>query len=86
MTSPRDPKTRHPATQPAADTAKLPRRPSLWRTFKAVAWAFLGVRQESEYQQDIARLTPLHIIAVGFVAVLLLIGVLLVLVKLAVAG
>lgn len=77
-------------TQFDSDPEKLPppkaRRPSLWRTFKAVAWAFLGVRKESEYQQDIARLTPLHIIAVGFVAVLLLIGVLIVLVKLAVAG
>lgn len=60
-------------------------RPSLWQTFKAVGWGFFGVRKNSEYQKDIARLSPLHIVAMGFVAVLLFIGVLIALVKLAVA-
>lgn len=62
------------------------RRPSLWRTAKAVAWGFFGVRKNSEYKEDIARLSPLHIVAVGFVAVLVFIGVLIALVKFAVAG
>ena len=61
------------------------RKPSVWRTFKAVGWGFFGVRKNSDYQEDIARLSPLHIIAVGFVAVLLFIGVLIALVKFAVA-
>ena len=61
------------------------RKPSLWRTAKAVAWGFFGVRKNSEYHEDITRLSPLHIIAVGFVAVLVLIGVLIALVKFAVA-
>lgn len=69
-----------------SDNEKPPVRGSLWHTVKAVAWGFFGVRKNSEYQKDIARLSPLHIIAVGFVAVLVFIGVLLVLVKLAVAG
>jgi len=60
-------------------------RSSLWQTFKAVGWGFFGVRKNSEYQKDIARLSPLHIVAMGFVAVLLFIGVLIALVKLAVA-
>jgi len=30
-----------------------------------VAWSFVGLRKGSEYQQDIAQLNPLHIIAVG---------------------
>ena len=60
-------------------------RSSFWHTFKAVGWGFFGVRKNSEYQKDIARLSPLHIIAVGFVAVLLFIGVLIALVKFAVA-
>lgn len=38
---------------------------SLWRTVKAVAWSFVGLRKGSDYQEDIARLNPLHIIAVG---------------------
>ncbi len=44
---------------------------SLWRTVKAVAWSFLGIRKSSEYQQDTARLNPLHVIAVGLVGALL---------------
>ncbi|MDA7416828.1 DUF2970 domain-containing protein [Xenophilus arseniciresistens] len=68
------------------DQPPVRRAGSLWHTVKAVAWGFFGVRKNSEYQKDIARLSPLHIIAVGFVAVLVFIGVLLVLVKLAVAG
>lgn len=58
---------------------------ALWRTVKAVGWGFFGVRKNSEYQEDIARLSPLQIVAVGFVAVLVFIGLLVVLVKLAVA-
>lgn len=59
---------------------------SIWRTFKAVAWGFFGVRKNSAYQEDIARLTPLHIIAVGLVAVMLFVGGLIVLVKFVVAA
>lgn len=65
-----------PAAQP---------RGSIWRTVKAVAWGFFGVRKNSAYQEDIARLTPLHIIAVGLVAVMLFVGGLIVLVKFVVA-
>jgi hypothetical protein len=57
-----------------------PERPkaSLWRTVKAVGWSFMGVRKNSEYQQDLARLNPLHVIAIGIAGamlfVLLLVG------------
>jgi hypothetical protein len=46
---------------------------SLLHTVKAVAWSFLGIRKNSEYQNDLARLNPLHIIAVALAAVLLLV-------------
>lgn len=36
-------------------------------TIKAVLWGFLGVRRNADYQDDIAKLNPLHIIAVGLV-------------------
>ncbi|RZL60901.1 MAG: DUF2970 domain-containing protein [Variovorax sp.] len=62
-----------------------PPRGSIWRTVKAVAWGFFGVRKNSAYQEDIARLTPLHIIVVGLVAVMLFVGGLIVLVKFVVA-
>ena len=46
-------------------------KPSLWRTFQAVAWSFLGVRKGSEFDKDIAQINPLHIIAVGLVSTFL---------------
>ena len=61
------------------------RKGSLLRTVKAVAWGFFGVRKNSAYQEDIARLTPLHIIAVGFAAVALFVIGLIVLVRFVVA-
>jgi hypothetical protein len=62
-----------------------PRKGSLLRTIRAVAWGFFGVRKNSDYQEDIARLTPLHVIAVGLVAVMLFVGGLILLVRYVVA-
>ena len=56
-------------------------RGSVWRTVKAVAWGFFGVRKDSAYQEDIARLTPLHIVAVGLVAAIVFVVALIVLVR-----
>ncbi|MDM7943109.1 MAG: DUF2970 domain-containing protein [Hydrogenophaga sp.] len=41
------------------------RKGSLGGTVRAVLWGFLGVRRNADYQNDIARLNPLHLIAVG---------------------
>ncbi|VWX57348.1 conserved hypothetical protein [Burkholderiales bacterium 8X] len=57
------------------------RKGNLLRTVKAVAWGFFGVRKNSAYQEDIAKLTPLHIIAVGLVAVVLFVVALVLFVK-----
>jgi hypothetical protein len=46
------------------------RKGSLWRTVKAVAWSFLGVRKNSEFQGDGAQMTLFHIIGVGIVGAL----------------
>jgi Protein of unknown function (DUF2970) len=62
-----------------------PAKGSLLQTVKAVAWGFFGVRKNSDHQEDIARLSPLHIIAVGFVAVALFVAGLIALVKFVVA-
>lgn len=48
-------------------------QPSLFRTLKAVAWSFLGIRKQSEFQQDLAHVNPLHVILVGIVALLFLV-------------
>lgn len=41
------------------------RKGSFVGTVKAVLWGFLGVRRNADYQSDIARLNPLHLMAVG---------------------
>jgi hypothetical protein len=43
----------------------------LLQTVRAVAWSFIGIRKNSEYQQDLGKLNPLHIIVVALVAVAL---------------
>lgn len=54
------------------------RRASLWSTVRAVLWGFLGVRRRSDFQDDVASLNPLHLMAVGVVlAVLFVLGLIL---------
>ncbi|AEG94485.1 DUF2970 domain-containing protein [Ramlibacter tataouinensis] len=57
------------------------RRGSVLQTVKAVAWAFLGIRKNSAYQEDLGKLNPLHIIVVALVAVALFVGGLIALVN-----
>jgi hypothetical protein len=42
-----------------------------WRTIKAVAWSFLGIRKGSDYQQDMAKLNPVHVILAAIMGALL---------------
>lgn len=60
---------------PLGSSAMKPheRKGSLLRTVRAVAWSLIGLRKGSEYQQDVEKLNPLHIIVVGLVAVFLLV-------------
>jgi hypothetical protein len=58
-----------------------PRRGSLLRTIKAVAWSFVGIRKNSEYQEDLGKLNPLHIIVVALAGVALFVGGLIALVN-----
>ena len=46
---------------------------SFARSIKLVAWSFLGIRSRKGYQDDLARVNPLHVVLVGFVAVLLMV-------------
>lgn len=55
----------------SAPGSQPPRKGNLWRTVKAVAWSFLGVRKGSEWQEDGVQITPLQVIAVGLVAIFL---------------
>jgi hypothetical protein len=64
-----------------AQSPPRPPRAGLWRTAKAVAWSFLGIRQNHASQEDMANLNPVHIIAVALVAVVLFVGALVALVN-----
>ena len=46
---------------------------SWWRSVKLVAWSFLGIRSRAGYQDDLAKVNPMHVVAVGLVGALLLV-------------
>jgi hypothetical protein len=54
---------------------------SLGRTVKAVAWSFFGIRKNSEYQEDLGKLNPIHIVVVALLAVAVFVGGLIALVN-----
>jgi hypothetical protein len=43
------------------------------RTVKTVLWSFIGIRKKSEYEEDLGKANPFHIIAVALVAVALIV-------------
>ena len=63
----------------------LQRKASFGATMKAVFWSFFGIRKRSDYEHDAANLNPVHVVIAGLIGVLLFIGLLVVLVKIAVA-
>lgn len=53
---------------------------SSWNMVKTVAWAFFGVRKRNDHEQAV-RVSPLHVVAAGFIGVILLVGALIALVN-----
>ena len=58
---------------------------SFLATVKAVMWSFFGVRKNSAYEEDTAKLNPLHVIIAGVMAAIIFIMTLLFIVKMVVA-
>ena len=54
----------------STDSAKV-QKINWLRTIKAVLWSFVGIRKNSDYQKDIEKLNPFHIIGVAIGAALL---------------
>jgi hypothetical protein len=52
---------------------------------RAVFWSFFGVRKRQDYEHDAANLNPVHVIIGAVIGVALFIGILVMLVKFAVA-
>lgn len=61
------------------------RKASFGATMKAVFWSFFGVRRGRDYASDAANLNPVHIIIAALIGVAIFIGILVMLVKIAVA-
>lgn len=57
------------------------RRSTFLQTVKAVLWSFFGVRKRSDYENDVARLNPVHVIIAGLIAALLFVLILVMIVK-----
>ena len=61
------------------------RKASFGATMKAVFWSFFGVRKRSDYEKDSASLNPVHVVIAGLIGAAIFIGVLIMLVRVAVA-
>ena len=54
-------------------------------SLKAVLWSFIGLRRNSDYEQDSGKLNPLHVIVAALLGVAVFIGILISVVKLVVS-
>jgi hypothetical protein len=61
------------------------RKASFGKTMKAVFWSFFGIRKRSDYEHDSANLNPVHLIIAALLGVLVFIGVLVMVVRIATA-
>jgi preprotein translocase subunit Sec61beta len=69
-------------SRPGADLREAAQRKgSFAHTLRAVAWSFFGVRKGSEYEKDIARLNPVHVVIAGVLAAIVFIVALVLLVN-----
>lgn len=66
-------------------TPEVAPRASVAGSVKLVAWAMLGIRSNKGYKDDLAKVNPLHVVAVGLVGVLCFVTALVVLVNWVVA-
>lgn len=68
-----------------SDDVRVAPKSSIGRTIKMVAWSFLGIRQNSASHEDMARVSPFHIIVVGIAGAVVFVLGLIVLVNWVVA-
>ena len=57
------------------------RKGSFLQTMRAVAWSFFGVRRSADYQRDVEKLNPVHVIIAGIIGAALFVGLLVLLVR-----
>lgn len=49
---------------------------SVLETVRAVLWGFLGVRRQTDFQQDIVKLNPIHLLVAGVLMAFLFVATL----------
>ncbi len=54
---------------------------SFGQTVRAVAWSFFGVRRRADYEKDVQRLNPVHVIVAGLIGAAIFIVALVMVVK-----
>jgi hypothetical protein len=57
------------------------RKGSFLQTMKAVGWSFFGVRKSTDYEKDLSRLNPVHVVIAGIVGAALFVLALVLLVN-----
>jgi len=66
----------------SGDLREAASRPvSFLQTMRAVAWSFFGVRRSADYQKDVQKLNPVHVIIAGVIGALLFVLALVLLVR-----
>jgi Protein of unknown function (DUF2970) len=57
------------------------RKGSFGDTLRAVAWSFFGIRRSADYERDVQRLNPVHVIIAGVLGAAVFVALLVVLVR-----
>lgn len=57
-----------------------PSRGAFGQTVRAVAWSFLGIRRAQDHEQDLKRISPVHVVVAGLLGTVLFVVVLIVIV------
>jgi hypothetical protein len=58
----------------AENVTAVVKRASFMRSLKTVAWSFIGIRSSAGFQEDVAKVNPLHVLLAGVMTVLVLVG------------
>jgi hypothetical protein len=62
------------------------RKLNFFQTLKAISWAMFGIRKGSGYQEDMAKLNPVHVVLAGLLAGILFVAGLVMIVRWAVSS
>ena len=57
----------------AENITTVVKRSSVLRSLKTVEWSFIGIRSSAGFQEDVAKVNPLHVLLAGVITVLVLV-------------